>query len=78
MKADDLFSPGVKFMLVSHDNDCPGAMGDPLRCCCEPEVRMVSEAEYTAAMNQTQAQSRAARRAADRALSKAQRKGGKQ
>lgn len=75
MNPEDLFSPGVKFMLVSHDNDCPGALGDPLRCCCEPEVRMVDEAEYMAAMNKTQTQSRTARRAAERALAKASKKG---
>lgn len=72
----DLFSPGVKFMLVAHDSDCPGAHGDPSACCCEPDFRMVNEAEYLAATSKTQTQSRAARRAAERALAKASKKGG--
>lgn len=75
---DELLTPGLCFVLVEHEPDCPGAQGDRIRCHCDPRVRMVSEAEYAAALSKTQDECRAARRAAERALEKAKRKDGKQ
>lgn len=73
---DELLTPGLRFVLVEHEPHCPGAHGDRDACNCPATVRMVSEAEYEAAMNAKHAQGRAARRAAERALAKAKRKAG--
>lgn len=71
MKLPDLTKSGVSFLLVAHDNDCPGAHGDPSNCCCEPEVRFADEAEFVASANQNRAARRAAAHQAEKALGKA-------
>lgn len=77
MNHDDLFSPGVKFLQVVHEDGCPGAYNNGNGCNCSPSVRMVDEAQF---LKTAAAPGRAERRAAARATAKAmaKAKGGKQ
>lgn len=76
MTPNKLLKPGLSFMLALHDSDCPGAQGDAGNCCCSPEYRVVSEAEFTESVTKSRAERRAAARAAEKAISKAGKKGG--
>ncbi len=42
-----LMEPGVHFIVVRHDQTCPGASGDPDHCNCAPELEVVDEAKMT-------------------------------
>lgn len=74
MTLEDLLKPGLSFMLALHDSDCPGAQGDGGNCCCNPEYRIVGEAEFTESITR----GRADRRAAAKAIAKVGKKGGQQ
>ncbi|MEJ8850450.1 hypothetical protein [Variovorax rhizosphaerae] len=66
---------GITFLAVMHDNDCPGAHGDPANCVCEPDIMMHTDAElFRASVRRNRAQRRAAERAERQATAKA--KGG--
>lgn len=75
MKPENLLKPGLGFMLALHDSDCPGAQGDAESCCCSPEYRVVSEAEFTKSVTKSRAERRAAARAAAKAIGKAGHRG---
>ncbi len=62
-------------VLVHHDAHCPGAHGNPLDCCCNPEVRMVSIEELASTMVKDSKRQRAADRETAEAMARA-RKGG--
>ena len=69
MNIQDLLggAPGLHFMLVEHESDCPGAHNNGEGCTCSPTMRMASKSEFIGAT----AASRKARRAAERAVAKA-------
>jgi hypothetical protein len=63
--------PGVQFLQVMHDNDCPKLSGG--ECQCTPEARMVDKETFVAAYAQDRKQRRAAAREAEKAIRRAAR-----
>lgn len=50
----------IRFMVLLHDDSCPGAYGHPERCNCEPEMREVGETEFRAIVERDAVRARAA------------------
>lgn len=72
---EDLLKPGLRFLEVAHDSDCPGRFENGRGCCCNPEVRLhTDERRYIRDELKNRAARRAAAREAARAMRKAQRK----
>lgn len=66
---------GVMFLNVMHDNDCPGADGEPEACCCNPDVEWhQDEGRFIRSVTQNRDQRRAAKREADAAMRRAARR----
>jgi len=38
--------PGVRFLIIAHDDWCPGANGDPEGCICKPDTLAVDREEF--------------------------------
>lgn len=74
MKPDHLLTPGLHFVEVAHDDDCPGRFEHGRGCCCTPDVRLHSDPERYI---RGELANRAARRAAAREAARAMRKAGK-
>lgn len=69
--ADSEPALSVVFLQVLHDDDCPGANGDPENCVCQPAVHAHRDAARFAS---TYVRSREQRRQAERATAKALRR----
>jgi hypothetical protein len=69
----DFSTPGLQFVVVRHDEWCPGVHGDGDRCICNPTWDFVDEAAWTKSFVATQ--NRAQRRKAARAAKAVGRKG---
>ena len=79
LKAAAGFSkPGEHTIIsIQHDDDCPGAHGDPDNCVCIPTILMHHDlAYYQASVRRNRAQRRAAERAERKATANARREGG--
>lgn len=68
--ADPFAGVEVGFLLVEHSAGCPGADGNPFECNCQPVTKLVSEADFMAAMDKTLQARKAASQAAREALAK--------
>ena len=65
--------PGMHFMLVEHESDCPGAHNNGEGCTCTPTMRMATQSEFTKAVTTSRKNRRAEARAAAKAVAKAKR-----
>lgn len=63
-----VFKPGLHFMLIEHDQWCPGATGHASGCICNAITRIVTEDRFVETVAQTanRRQRRAAARRARR------------
>lgn len=68
-----MLQPGITFIEHAHDNDCPGAHGDPKNCVCKPDITIHRDEKR---FIRTEVQNRRQRRAAARAAAKALKKAG--
>jgi len=68
---EDLLKPGLNFLEVAHDADCPGRFENGRGCCCNPDVRLHHDTERYI---RGELQNRAARRAAAREAARAMRR----
>lgn len=69
---DLLMQPGATFIQFAHDDDCPGASGDPNNCVCTPDIVVHrDEKRFIEAEVKSRQHRRAAARAAAKALQKA-------
>lgn len=69
--SQNTLSPGLHFMQVMHDNDCPKLTGG--ECQCKPEVHMVDQAAWVDSYVKTRKQRREAEREAEKAIRRAAR-----
>lgn len=70
--------PGVSFVAVMHDEDCPGRYENGRGCTCEPEFEVHTSVQRVIDNeNHNRAMRRKAAREAERALKRAARKGGR-
>lgn len=68
------WQPGLLFMQVRHDSDCPAILSQrSTDCVCKAEPHLVTEKTWTEGVLQTRGQRRASLRAAKKAMRKAQR-----
>jgi hypothetical protein len=66
--------PGVHFVLMRHDADCPAKVTQSIAdCICDAELEITTQTKWVAAVNQTRAERRRAEREAAKALRKARR-----
>ena len=66
--------PGVHFVLMRHDADCPAKETQSIAdCTCDAEFEITAQAGWVAAVNQTRRERRQAEREAAKALRKARR-----
>jgi hypothetical protein len=65
------------FVIVQHEAGCPvGDGAPPSLCACAPTPRMVTEQEFTGAVNRDRKARRAAQREAEKAMRRAAQRGG--
>lgn len=71
----DGIRPGLNYVLIRHDSDCPTVLSQRMSdCVCQPRVEVSQRDEdFVDALVQTRQQRRAAERAAEKAMRKAQR-----
>ncbi len=66
---NDLYSPGVHFLEVRHDPDCPTIhTQNEADCICKPEIVQMAESTWVRNVVETRKQRRSAERAASEAL----------
>lgn len=69
---EGLIKPGLNFLEIAHDEDCPGRFENGRGCCCKPDVRLhTDENRYISGELKNRAARRAAAREAARAMRKA-------
>ena len=64
-------TPGVQFLQIMHDNDCPKLSGG--ECLCNPESRMVDQETFVATYTQDRKRRRETAREAEKATRRAAR-----
>lgn len=68
--AGDLVRPGLNYVLVAHDSNCPTLARQGGQCTCEPDVHLTEEQAFTRVVKQNRAARREAQRTSRRAAAK--------
>ena len=68
--AGDLVRPGLNYVLIAHDSNCPTLARHGGQCTCEPDVHLAEEQAFTRVVEQNRAARREAQRTSRRATAK--------